>query len=175
MLEPPNFPFVSADDVNLLPLFCRKYQQTREISHGTWPALLLFFCIPTAKSLCDFAASTHLWGHIVETDRMFEYKPPSHFRLKTVCKMGGYYLETTVFSFSLGLAILASVICRKIMMRSMDELRSVLVLVNSSMKKQVCCVPVCVLCTCVCVVYMCVCCVRVCACVCVCVCAVYRK
>ena len=76
-----------------------------------------------------------------------------------------------MFGFSLGLAILTSVICREIMMRSMDELRSVLVLVNSSMTKQVC-----VLCTYVCVVYMCVCCVHVCVlcvhvCVCVCVCA----
>ena len=44
--------------------------------------LLLFLWIVTAKSPCDFTASMCFWGCIVETNRIFEYKPPPHFRLK---------------------------------------------------------------------------------------------
>jgi len=52
--------------------------------------LLLFFQIAIAKSSCDFTTSVHLWGHRVETNQIFEYTPPPHFRLRVhvVCKMG---------------------------------------------------------------------------------------
>jgi len=49
--------------------------------------LLQFLWIATAKSLCDFTAFTCLWGRIVNTNRIFEYKP--HIRLEVVHKMGG--------------------------------------------------------------------------------------
>ena len=59
----------------LLPLFCRKYQQIWENSYGTIPMLLLFLWIVTAKSPCDFTVSMCFGGRIVETNRIFEYKP----------------------------------------------------------------------------------------------------
>ena len=94
--------------VILLPIFCRKYQHT---SRGTWPTLLLFLQIATGKSSCDFVASAHLWGHIVKTNRIFEYKPPPPFSLKLVCKMGGRDILSgdygTRYSISNGMTVVS--------------------------------------------------------------------
>ena len=51
--------------------------------------LLLLPWVATGKTLCDFIASTCLWGCIVETNWIFEHKPPPHFRHKVVGKMTG--------------------------------------------------------------------------------------
>ena len=66
-----------------LPLFCRKYQQTWEI---------LWYITNVAAFPLDsyspvITTSMCLWGHIVKTNQIFEYKPKllPHFRLKVVC------------------------------------------------------------------------------------------
>ena len=103
-----------------LPLLCRNYQQTLEISCGTWPTVLLFLRTATAKSswmlltvhwtaaallrcrettkLCkrdvheQYSRSwkTSSGGLILETNCIFEYKPSPHFRLNVVYTMGGH-------------------------------------------------------------------------------------
>jgi len=59
-----------------LPLFFRKYHAA-DSGKFLWymtNRVLLFVQIATAKSLCDFTAFMCLWGCIVETNRIFEYK-----------------------------------------------------------------------------------------------------
>ena len=53
-----------------------------------------------SKSSCDFTASTRLWGCIVETSQIFQYKLPLHFGLKVVDKIGGPIIRRLRYMYS---------------------------------------------------------------------------